>query len=49
MVEFKQAYDAAGVWGQAVRNMKWATDWLIKAHVKASDNPRDNVFIGQVI
>jgi hypothetical protein len=48
MVEFKSAYDAAGTWTQAVRNMKWATDWLIKAHVKASDNPRDNVFIGQV-
>lgn len=49
MVEFKQAYDDANVWATAVRNMKWATDWLIKAHVKASDNPRDNVFIGQVI
>jgi hypothetical protein len=48
MVEFKGAYDAAGTWAQAVRNMKWATDWLIKAHVKASDNPRDNVFVGQV-
>ncbi|WIA29389.1 hypothetical protein OEZ86_011893 [Tetradesmus obliquus] len=48
MVEFKQAYDDANVWATAVRNMKWATDWLIKAHVKASDNPRDNVFIGQL-
>lgn len=48
MLEFKSAYTAAGQWDIAVRDIKWATDWLIKAHIKASDNPKDNVFVGQV-
>lgn len=48
LLEFKSAYTAAGQWDVAVRNIKWATDWLVKAHLKASDNANDNVFVGQV-
>lgn len=48
MLEFKQAYQAAGQWDIAVRNIKWAADWLVKAHLKASDNAKENVFVGQV-
>lgn len=48
MLEFKNAYTAAGQWDTAVRDIKWATDWLIKAHIKMGDNPNDNAFVGQV-
>lgn len=48
MLEFKNAYTSAGQWNTAVQDIKWATDWLIKAHIKAGDNPDDNAFVGQV-
>jgi hypothetical protein len=28
--------------------IKWALDWLVKAHVKAGNSPADNAFVGQV-
>eukprot|EP00775_Hariotina_reticulata_P012172 gene12172-12310_t len=47
-MEFRNAYTASGQWDIAMRVIKWGTDWLVKAHVKASDNPADNAFVGQV-
>lgn len=32
----------------ADRLIEWGLDWLLKAHVKASDTPSENVFVGQV-
>lgn len=48
MLEFKDAYMATGQWDVALRVIKWGTDWLLKAHVKASDDPAGNAFVGQV-
>ena len=48
MLEFKEAYTAAGQWDAALRIIKWGTDWLLKAHVKVSDDPAGNAFVGQV-
>lgn len=37
-----------GQWDIALRNIRWGVDWLVKAHVTASDTPTANVFVGQV-
>jgi endoglucanase len=48
MMEFRDAYISAEQWDVALRLVKWGTDWLMKAHVKASDTPSENAFVGQV-
>ena len=48
MMEFRDAYISASQWDVALRLIKWGMDWLMKAHVKASDTPAENVFVGQV-
>lgn len=48
MLEFRDAYVASDQWDVAMRSMRWGIDWLLRAHLKASDNPADNVFVGQV-
>jgi len=47
-MEFREAYTASGQWDIAMSVIKWGVDWLVKAHTKASDNPADNAFVGQV-
>ena len=42
LVEYKQAYVAAGQYNQVLKSIKWATDYFIKAHVKKDE------FYGQV-
>lgn len=39
---------SAGQWDNSLELVKWGLDWLVKAHVKASDTPADNAFVGQV-
>lgn len=48
MMEFRDAYISADQWDNSLALVKWGLDWLLKAHVKASDNPADNAFVGQV-
>lgn len=48
MMEFRDAYIAAEQWDNSLALVKWGIDWLVKAHVSASDNPADNAFVGQV-
>lgn len=48
MMEFRDAYIAADQWDVALRLVKWGMDWLVKAHIKASDTPAENAFVGQV-
>jgi hypothetical protein len=47
-MEFQAGWRAAGEWDALLRNIKWGTDWLLKAHLKASDTPSENVLVGQV-
>jgi hypothetical protein len=37
-----------GHWNDALRNIAWGADWMMKAHVTASDAAAANVFVGQV-
>lgn len=46
--EFKETHVMFGQWGHALRNIGWGVDWLVKAHITASDTPTANVFVGQV-
>ena len=48
VLEFKQVYEASGQLNVALGTIKWALDWLVKAHVKAGNSPGDNAFVGQV-
>lgn len=32
MIEFRKGYKIAGEWKNAVDQLKWATDYLMKAH-----------------
>lgn len=48
VMEFKDAYKASGNYDVALRAIKWGTDWLLKGHVSASDDPSQNAFVGQV-
>lgn len=48
MMEFRDAYISTSQWDNSLALIKWGLDWLVKAHVKASDNPADNAFVGQV-
>jgi len=48
MMEFRDALISAAQWDTSLALVKWGLDWLVKAHVKASDNPADNAFVGQV-
>lgn len=48
VLEFGGAYRTAGQYDIAVATIKWALDWLVKAHVKAGSSPGDNAFVGQV-
>jgi hypothetical protein len=45
---FRSAWRAAGEWEALLRNIKWGTDWLMKAHLKASNTSSENVLVGQV-
>lgn len=47
-MEYEPAVKAAGQWDTALNIIKWGADWLVKAHVAASDAPSDNKFVGQV-
>ena len=42
LVEYKEAYEAAGQYDQMLKSIKWATDYFIKAHTKKEE------FYGQV-
>lgn len=48
VLEFGGAYRTAGQYDIAVATIKWALDWLVKAHVRAGSSPADNAFVGQV-
>lgn len=48
MLEFGGAYKAAGQSDIAMATIKWALDWLVKAHVRAGSSAADNAFVGQV-
>lgn len=48
VLEFRPAYSQAGQLDIATRNIRWALDWLVKAHVSAGPSPADNKFVGQV-
>jgi hypothetical protein len=48
VLEFGSTYKAAGQYDVAMGTIKWALDWLVKAHVKAGDSPAANAFVGQV-
>ena len=42
LVEYKEAYEAAGQYDQMLKSIKWATDYFIKAHTEKEE------FYGQV-
>jgi hypothetical protein len=48
LLEFRPAYDASGNYAIAVNHVRWALDWLLKAHVRAGPAAADNAFVGQV-
>jgi hypothetical protein len=48
VLEFRSTYEASGQLTVALGTIKWALDWLVKAHVKAGNSPGDNAFVGQV-
>jgi len=48
VLEFRQVYEASNQYTTAMGTIKWALDWLLKAHVKAGNSPGDNAFVGQV-
>eukprot|EP00775_Hariotina_reticulata_P008741 gene8741-8921_t len=48
MLEFGDAYEAAGQKEAALRTIRWATDWLLKGHYRVSEVPSENAFVGQV-
>jgi hypothetical protein len=47
-MEFRKGWEDAGEWDNLLANLKWGSDWLMKAHVEASDIPSENKFVGQV-
>jgi hypothetical protein len=47
-LEFPEGYKATNNYGVAVNHVKAMADWLLKAHLEASDDPAKNVFVGQV-
>ncbi|KAG1672207.1 hypothetical protein FOA52_002908 [Chlamydomonas sp. UWO 241] len=47
-VMYEKSYRAAGVWDDMVQNVRWGAEWLVKAHVTASDDPEANVLVAQV-
>ncbi|KAI8473823.1 MAG: Six-hairpin glycosidase-like protein [Monoraphidium minutum] len=46
--EFRDGYQSSGNWDVMLHNVKHMSDWLLKAHLVASDNPAKNKFVGQV-
>lgn len=46
--EFAETYKAMDQYDVARNNIKWGTDWLIKAHIAASDDPAGNQLVAQV-
>jgi hypothetical protein len=46
--EFKDTHMMFGQWDKALNNIGWGADWLMKAHITASDSATANVFVGQV-
>lgn len=46
--EFKTTHVMFGQWEHALRNIGWGVDWLVKAHITASDTPTATVFVGRV-
>jgi hypothetical protein len=47
-LEYKDTYIMFGEWENAKRGIGWGIEWLVKAHVTASDTPSANVFVAQV-
>lgn len=45
---FEEGYRSAGQWDIMVQNLRWGTDWLLKAYVTPSSVPKENVLIAQV-
>ena len=37
MIEFREAYQDAGEWSNAISMLQWATDYLVKAHVSPNE------------
>lgn len=46
--EFKEGYTKSGNWDAMTHNVRAMSDWLLKAHLVASDVPAENKFVGQV-
>jgi hypothetical protein len=47
-MEYKDTYIMFGEWENAKRGIAWGVDWMVKAHITASDTPSANVFVAQV-
>jgi hypothetical protein len=47
-MEYKDTYIMFGEWENAKRGLGWGIDWLVKAHLTASDTATANVFVAQV-
>ncbi len=47
-LEFEPSYKSSGNYDAALHNIESMADWLVKAHLEASDVPSENKFVGQV-
>ena len=48
LLHYEAGYRAVAEQQAALRNLRFALDWLVKAHVTASDVARQNVLVAQV-
>ncbi len=48
VLHYDSEYRAMAQRPVALRNLRHALDWLVKAHITASDVPSRNVLVGQV-
>jgi hypothetical protein len=48
LLHFPAGYSVAGQTTIAMRNVRWALEYLVKAHVSASSTGRSNVVVAQV-
>lgn len=46
--EFWETHRMFGELDTALRGIGWGMDWMVKAHLVASDTPSANEFVGQV-
>jgi hypothetical protein len=47
--DYKAAVTPAGtLWDISMRNLLFATDYMIRCHIAASDTPTENVYVAQV-